>query len=455
MGETPGSWPFSKRCFWLVLACLVGAWQGPAFVRSLRPDGTAGRVEVFDFLQDWLSARNFFAGRPVYGSQEEALRRFLGSARDPADPRDRFFNEVNAHPPTSVLLVLPLARLDYPDAFLVWGLFSLALGAVSLGLVVRQLRLPWSAWTLLPLATLLLVANPFRQQVNEGQWSLVTLFLLTATWAAARSGRAGQAGVWLALATALRLIPGFVFVYFAWRRQWKTLIVGALMLALVTALTAAVLGPDSYRCYAQETLPRLDVHHTSWANASLTGFWSKLFGAPTDLFRREPLWLNPPLARAGALLSSVLVTAALLWSLRRLDLASPPDHPACPDPRPASADDLGFGLTVIAMLLVSPVTWEHYFLELLVPLAVLGRRLPPSGASRNLFRLILVLLWVQPRWLWDLAIPGGWLDGTAVPWQTLTVLSVQFYALTGLFILGVVRAQRLGSRPAWGWAGRT
>jgi hypothetical protein len=433
--EATGSWSFAKRCCWLVPACLAVGWQGPDFVRGLRPAVTETRVEVFDFLQDWLSARNYWAGQPVYGSQEEALRRHLNSTRNPNDPRNRFFNEVNAHPPTAVLLVLPLAWLDYPTAFLMWSLLSLALGGLSLWLVVRLLRVAWSPWSLLPLVALLLVCNPFRQQMHEGQWSLLVLFLLVATWAAARSGYAVTAGVLLALATAVKLIPAFVFVYFAWRREWRTVLAGLVSLALLTGLTVAVLGVETCRSYV-ETIPSLAIHDSSWVNASLTGFWSKLFATPTHRYLREPLWTNPALAEWGAWLSCVLVTLILLGTLRKME--------------PADVPDLGYGLTLIALLLVSPVTWEHYFLLLLVPLAVIWQRLPTSVPARIGFGLIVTLLWIQPRWLWNLAIPGTWLYGTARPWQTLTVLSLQFYALVALFALGVGLAYKASGKEGTG-----
>ena len=99
------------------------------------------------------------------------------------------------------------------------------------------------------------------------------------------------------------------------------------------------------------------------------------------------------------------------------------------------------------MLLIAPVTWEHYFLWLLVPLAEIWRRGTLSRPARWLFWLFLVILWNQPRWLWQVAISGDWLYGTAKPWQSLTVLSAQFYALAGLFFLALTRSS--GDPQRW------
>src|SRR4051794_21139132 len=111
-------WPWRRRCLWLVLLTGTLAWLGPGFLTNLRPP----RTRILDFFQEWASARNFCDGLPIYTNQEESSRRYLGYQRPSPEG---FFLEFNAHPPTSVLLVLPLAHLDYPDAFLAWSLLSL------------------------------------------------------------------------------------------------------------------------------------------------------------------------------------------------------------------------------------------------------------------------------------------------------------------------------------------
>src|SRR5207253_2522977 len=187
--------------------------------------------------------------------------RYLGYQRQ---PRDRFFLEVNAHPPTSVLLAVPLARLDYPDAFLVWSLSSLAALAASVWLVVRHLRIPFSVWALAPALTLLLACNPFRQQMNQGQLNLVLLLLLTGVWVADRSARPGWAGALLGAATAIKLFPAFLFLYFLLRRQRRVVAAGVLSFAVLTGLTAALLGPATYRCYVEEVLPQVAQFRDWW-----------------------------------------------------------------------------------------------------------------------------------------------------------------------------------------------
>ena len=72
---------------------------------------------VGDFFQDWASAKNFFTGLPIYTSQEETALRYLNYRHDPSRG---VFVRVNGHPPASVITALPLAQLEYAEAFRLW-----------------------------------------------------------------------------------------------------------------------------------------------------------------------------------------------------------------------------------------------------------------------------------------------------------------------------------------------
>jgi Glycosyltransferase family 87 len=436
-----GALPKARHGLWLALAILVGAMQGPRFIRDLRPLPTEG----VDFFQEWSSARNLFEGRPVYGPTEEAVERYLGFRLRAGE---QLTIGVNAHPPTSVLLVAPLARLDYPSAVLAWNAISLAALGISLWLVARALNIPLSVWSPLPVVVLLLLCGPFRQQIYQGQLNLVLLLLLTGVWRAERAGRDTLAGTLLGIATAVKLFPGFLFLYFLLGRRWKVVGSGVGSLLIVTGLTAAILGVGTYRDYVRDVLPRVDQFRAGWDNASLVGFWTKLFDPPiavspakspsaepsgTDVpvlidvmpvFPIEPLWRSRLVARAGALICCSAVVALLVWVVRQS--------------RSQPQRDRAFGLSLVAMLLVSPICWEHYFLLLLVPLTLLWVGLSRSAAARGLFLALSVALWLSPDDVWRAVIPvsmvGNRLVWTpAMPWQTVTVLSFQCYALLGLF----------------------
>ncbi len=404
------------RVFWLIACAAACLALGPALVAHLRP----GPQEVLDFFQEWASARNPSHGLPVYERQEETMWLYLGYKVGPRE----FVITRNAHPPSSVLLALPLARLDYPDAFLDWSLISLLALAISLWMVVRQLGVPFTAWSLTPTVTLLLVCNPFSQQMIQGQLNLVLLLLVTCVWVADRSDRPMAAGLCLGAATAIKLFPGLLFVYFLLRRRWATFAWGVAGLMLLTALTALVFGPSVYESYLRQAMPEVAVYYDKWPNISLAGFWLKLFEGRSG--RTIPIWHNTVLAWSLVLVSWGVV----LFALARAILLA----------RTRDDNDRAFALTLTAMLLLSPITWDHYCVLLLLPMAILWRELPPSGLRRSALRVCLVLIWLTPMAYWY-PLTGAtiktWMTMVALPWQTLTALSLPCYALVGLFVLGL------------------
>ena len=350
--------------------------------------------------------------------------------------RERIILEVNAHPPTSVLLALPLAGLTFSDAFLAWDLLSLVALGVSIGLVVTNLKIPFSLWSLLPTLTLLLLCEPVRSHLAYGQLNLYLLPLITGAWVANRSGRPWWAGSLLGLATAIKLFPGFLFLFFLVRKQWKVVLAGVAGFTVATLLTTAVLGPEAYRDYVQKALPQVGEWRSNWSNASLVGLWSKLFNPGTKGPHVTPLMHSPVLAHLASLVSCATVSILVAWVAWQA--------------RSQAQCDLAFGLMLVAMLLVSPMTWEHYLVLLLLPLAWLWQKLPATALSRSLFWGILVILWVPPH-LMDCLYTGvrptyRWSVPTS-PARTLLAFSWSLYALLGLLILGTVQAYRARMQP--------
>jgi hypothetical protein len=417
-----------RHLLWAGLGIVAILVQLPA----LAPVAWPPRDIISDFYQDWASARNPSQGLPVYAEHAVTVPRYIGRV-DPVCMRNR----VNAHPPTSVLLTLPFAGLDYRAGLLAWNLASLGLLGVSLAIVGRQLAIRPPAWAVLPASALLMFCRPLVQQLIHGQWNLVLLVLVVGAWAADRSDRPRLAGALVGAATAIKLFPGFLFLYFLLRRRWSALVAGFLTLAALTCLTVAVLGAGAYRDYARDVLPQLGSFRSSWFNSSLVGFWTRLFDPATQEEHVEPLWRSAAAARAGILISWAAVTASVTWVVLRAWTRRALDH--------------AFGLAVTGMLLLSPTTWDHGFLLLLLPVAVLGVDPPRSCGARLGLITALAALWLWQKPFCHAVIPGGISDGMARPVHTLTVIAYPSYALVLLFAMGAARATSGGGV---GWASR-
>jgi Glycosyltransferase family 87 len=405
---------------------MIAVWSFvPTYVVELSGRGNA----MTDFFQDWASARNVLEGLPVYSNHRVTIPRYLG--KTDLNESDLFV-EINAHPPTSILLVLPLGALPYRVALMTWNYLSLGMFAASLILVWRGLRIPFSSRSALPAITLLLTCFPLTSHIHFGQLTMVIVLLLTGAWACDRADREILAGVLLGAAVTIKVFPAVVFLYFVVRGRWKTVAAGLISIALITLLTGLAIGFPCFSYYVNEVLPGVAKYRGLWFNLSLPGYWTKLFDPPSEYHYIEPLAHNPLLARAATFLSCVPVLAVLAWVARRA--------------RTRDESDLAFGLTLTATLLVSPIAWDHYLLVMLLPLATIWLHLPRSPGPRILFVGIVMAFWSLPYAVYDLTIPGG-ITGIAKPLHTMTIGSYQCYALLALFVLGIVELRKLETIP--------
>jgi len=418
VGSCPAR-PGRKPWLWAGALLLVGILQFTAFVGAVRH--APGIVS--DFYQDWASGRNWWNGLPVYTDHRITIPRYIGPV-DPFCLRVEF----NAHPPSSILVMIPWSLLEYRAALLAWNLLSLGMLVASLEIIRRSFALPATLGLIAPVVIFLLLSHPLLMQLFHGQWNLILLLLVTGAWAAAQSGRSAWAGVLLGAATAIKLFPGFLFLYFLARRQWTVVMAGALAFGMLTGLTTAVLGPDVYRVYFQEVLPRLDPIRSSWYNASLVGFWTRLFDPATAEVHVLPMLRSRLALRGAVLLSGLAVVATVGHVVRSATTRTALDH--------------AFGLAVTGMLLVSPITWDHSLLLLLLPVSILWHDPPRSEMAKLCLVLSLGAIWfLNQRLLCARLIPGGLLEGFASPAHSLTVLAYPFYALTTLFVIAAVRAR--------------
>ncbi len=254
------------------------------------------------------------------------------------------------HTPASLLLITPFMLLSVPLAGLLWDLLALVALFVALALIASELRLRLRPWQAAALIAFVAVWPPLLNTLLNAQVSPLLLLLYVLAWRWARRGKSAAAGAALGLATALRLFPGLLIVYFALRRDWR--LVGA-SLATFTASSLILLpfiGPGAYWDYiARETPAATADWIASQHNTSLVGLAYHLLGAD---------------ASAATLLGRLLTVALLLalvaltWMRRRV---------------PFVRDEATFLAYVPAALLATPILWQHYFVVLLLPLAAARR----------------------------------------------------------------------------------
>lgn len=172
--------------------------------------------QSLDFVTDLIGARALLNGGDPYPVLGPALQE-LGVSW-PVEHR-------STHPPTAFLFVLPLARVPWATATVIWVL-------AMLGLVVATGRaVELHAFALAALLPFVLLWPPFP-------WSLLQLtpiWLLggALAWRWRRAPYA--AGAAIGIASLTKLLPAVMLLPFLWRREWRALVA-------FTTVWAAALG---------------------------------------------------------------------------------------------------------------------------------------------------------------------------------------------------------------------
>jgi hypothetical protein len=416
----PPAQPISPRRSELALGLLIVLLgvAGFSFAKAFRPpEGYVG-----DFTQDWLSARDYLEGRPAYGDLLDSVRRHLG------EPPPGYLRW-NAHPPGSVVLVLPLARLSHVEAFFIWNIATFTLFAIAIWIAAMELgvRPVWKAAAIAAgVCAVGATCYPLSHQVSLGQFNCLLAFLITLAWMADRRGYWWLAGVAVGIAMAIKLFPGFLLLYFLVTRKWRSLVIAIGIFLLVNGLAVALFGVETFQTYTREVIPAVSADYaTRWNNISAPAFWLRLFD-PAPVSNVEPVVHSPLVGKLFAHAAQLVIVACVGWAGWRS--------------RTTPARDRAFATAVAGMLLVSPITWPHSLVMLVVPLAVLIAE-NPRGVWRLLLVACVAVMWLPDTFLPRTAFGSDEAERWAVhhqsisPAKNLLVASVAHYAILCVFVL--------------------
>ncbi|WP_168219905.1 glycosyltransferase family 87 protein [Salarchaeum sp. JOR-1] len=337
------------------------------------------------------------------------------------------------YPPITVAAFYAYTLVSWSVAYLVHAAASIVAGLACAHFVLGDLR---NRGVTLSRTDTALVAAFFTLStypmvvLGQGQLGLFVLLALLGAYRALNAGRQRTAGGLLALASAFKLFPLFLLVWFARRRAWRAI---AWCLGTVTALCAAGVAAFGWSLHAEYV--RFILFERSRVSELAAGMSPNV----------SALTLQRPLA---ALLPDVepVVYTVLAAALLLPVLGIVYTHVGTQRDRAVA-----YLATLVVLLLVSPASNVHHVLYVYVPLVALLYTVgDPVVRACFLTGTTLLLAPVQPAILADvLSAAGAPASGTAtVVAASHAVLSVGSLALYGLLVvLGgcVVHAAR--SRP--------
>jgi hypothetical protein len=375
------------------------------------------------------------------------------------------------YPPLFAILMTPLADappghdrgglLPFAASVAIWYVLSvvfLAVGAHWLAAAlersspdpaVRSQPAFCRRWWALRLVPVLACLVPVGHSLMRNQVNPLVLLLLCGMMAAMLRGQSWRAGLFLAVAICIKVIPAFLLLYPLWRRDGRCLAGCAAGLVMgLLVIPAGVFGLprtlDYYRQYAEVTLgPGAGLGNDQSRAHELTqikstdsqSIMAMLHGALHPDRASRPGNPTPAVRLVHLIVCGLLTLAVLAAEVRS-------SRQRRPEPGPHAV--LFPATLVVIMLLASPVCHLHYFV-LTVPLvmALVERAWRRHGAFR-LGTLLTVLLAVNMAGMVLPNLPGLLVlrDLGVAGWATLALW------LAGVAALGRREEPEREERPA-------
>jgi alpha-1,2-mannosyltransferase len=321
------------------------------------------------------------------------------------------------YPPFAALTMLPMAFVAWPVAVVIGSIATVAVTVWLLKVLLTPMikRFHWPVWYAVGV-TLCLAAvfEPMRETFLFGQVNMLLVGLVAVDLLVLLKVRPRWAGVGIGLATAIKLTPGIFIVYLLLTERWRPAVVAMVTAAGATLLTAAVLVDESREFWTSALWETERVGNLAYvSNQSLQGILARL----------------DPVHPSKALWIVAVFTVLVVWALR------------C---RRAIADGdevLGFALTGLAGLLISPVTWIHHLVWAIPAMILMAER----GDKRLRIFTGVAFAIMSSRLVWPFELHSGgplaFVLANAYVWLLLAMLFVTPYRQPDVRSLEVA--------PAW------
>ncbi len=269
--------------------------------------------------------------------------------------------------PVVAALFTPLSALAPTTARAVFTVAGIAAVVAATWLLVRTTGA--SGWRRYAIVGIVLLNGPLYYSARLGNLSHVLLLPLLLALRGLASGRDAAAGVTLAIVAVIKP-PFFLFLpYFLLRRRWWALAGMGLATAAVVALSILWVGLDLHRTWVRDYVIAFSARPIAAYNVqSISGALAR-FVAPGHSVDWHPLEIGPLFTVGRYILTLTCLATALVVCAAR------------GDPKSAAARWSESSVVLCLALLVSPITWTHYYCALVIPLALyVGRSLlVPTG----------------------------------------------------------------------------
>ena len=241
--------------------------------------------------------------------------------------------------------------------------------------------------------------GPLLNSLRYGNTTHFVLLLIVLGICALRKERDLLAGLLIGFAALIKLPLLLLGVYFLARGRWRVAIGGASICAFAGILSLLVFGWDVHQNWYEYTIkPFAEKPLSAYNNQSVQGFLTRLDHGKSYLMNWQPKPVDPMIllaSKAAVFLLLGTVAVVIGWP-RRWRRGSGIDAPA------TTMVELEICIIILLAMMISTVSWSHYYLWILLPAAfVIGGNFPAMASGKMRFFGWAALIGAMPPLLID------------------------------------------------------
>ena len=345
-----------------------------------------------DILQEYLLAKAMVSGVNPYLPLDQLAGMFIG--------KFSFLTHPAPYPPFVAILSTPLLAFSLNQVIIVWFIIEMACLMAIAGMltVLWKGKLDWArAFFIL---FVLLCWYPVMVDLLYGQLTILLTTLVLAALLAWRKDRKILAGVLTGFSVAIKMFTWPLIIYYAIKKDWRTFISSCVTVIGLNLLALFIMGIGPVSdYYLRVTMQVSAIYHSFLKNYSLWSIGYRLFEGTKpiggDYISAPPLANLPaiaPVVSAG--LAAAFLAAGLIWAIRSRD------------------KDIAFSIMVCVIVAVSPISWDHYYVMVVISLVILllslSKRAFPNKPT-ILFMIIALMLFLFNEYIAQVifALNGG------------------------------------------------
>jgi hypothetical protein len=272
------------------------------------------------------------------------------------------------YPPIYVLPFLPLTVYSFQTARKIWIAVCAFFMLLSLPLLYPMVRFPEKPG--LKLSIILSVtffSYPLLYSFDLGQTTPVIFFFLCLIYYLSDHNYDKSAGIFLGLISLMKISPSLLILYFFLKKREKIVLTSLTTIFFLGLVSVLVFGVPVHLSYLSILRKLSGFDLVAWNNQSISAFLLRM-GTHGDILKWQPIILKFPFN-----LFKLTILCGILGYSIKLWRNNSPSFP------------MEFSLIIFLILLLPPISWDHYFCFLVIPFLIIVDHLLMTEAKGYIY----------------------------------------------------------------------